>query len=383
MELSKETLQTNKLFEDLYDGKQPRRIPIVSTADNAFCLEYAGFNLKTEQYSVDENLEAIRKATADFDCDAVFALYARFPHLYKILGSTNFVPGADGFLQHPEVCGLEVDEYDEFIEDPLKTIWDKVLPRIHKEIGKGGFEGQKAVSKAYHSFYETMGKIGMASMQMANELGRSTYSFVGAISSTPFDVLSDQLRSFTGISADVRRRPEKVEAAAAALLPLALKAGILPHSNHYNRTFIPLHMGPYLREKDFARLYWPSFKAYVEGLDKAGVGANIFVEQDWMRYLDYLNELPQNTTFMFEYGDPAVIKEKLGTRHILTGLYPLGILKTHTKQECIDQAKFLIDKLAPGGRYAFGFDKCLLRLNDVNVDNLKAVLSFVKEYGKY
>lgn len=383
MELCKETLYKNKLFEDLADGIQPDRVPIFSTADNAFCLEYAGFDLKTEGYSINKNLEAIKKATADFEVDAVFALYARFAHLYKILGATNFVPGTDGFIQHPEVSGLEASEYDEFIADPMKTIWDKVLPRIYKEIGKGGFESQKAVSKAFFTLYATLGKIGEGSAQMANELGKSTYSFVGAISSTPFDVLSDQLRSFSGISTDVRRCPDKVEAAAAALLPLVLKAGILPTSSRYVRTFIPLHMGPYMREKDFKRLYWPSFKAYVEGLDKAGVGANIFVEQDWMRYLDYLNELPENTTLMFEYGDPAIIKEKVGKRHIISGLYPIGMLKSGTEQECLDKAKELIDILAPGGRYGFSFDKSILRLNDVNTDNLKAVLSFVKEYGKY
>ncbi len=59
MELSQGTLYKNKLFEDLYDGKRPERVPIFSTADNAFCLEYAGFNLKTDGYSVDRNLEAI------------------------------------------------------------------------------------------------------------------------------------------------------------------------------------------------------------------------------------------------------------------------------------------------------------------------------------
>ncbi|WP_423055542.1 uroporphyrinogen decarboxylase [Acetobacterium carbinolicum] len=383
MEFSKETLNKNRIFEDLYNGKQPERVPIFSTADNAFCLEYAGFNLKTEQYSIDKNLEAIKKATMDFECDAVFGLYSRFPHFYKILGATNFVPGADGFIQHPEVSGLEVDEYDAFIADPMKVLWDKVLPRIYTVIGKGGFESQKAVSKAFTTLYTTLGKIGANCTVMANELGKSTYSFVGAVSCAPFDVLADQLRSFSGISTDVRRCPDKVEAAAEALLPLALKAGILPTSNRYVRTMIPLHMGPYMREKDFKRLYWPTFKAFVEGMDKAGVGANIIVEQDWMRYLDYLNELPENTTLMFEYGDAKIIKEKVGKRHIVSGLYPLGILKTGTERECLDKAKELIDILAPGGKYAFGFDKSLLRINDVNVDNLKAVLSFVKDYGKY
>lgn len=181
----------------------------------------------------------------------------------------------------------------------------------------------------------------------------------------------------------MRRRPEKVEAACNALLPVAIKAGSGPNANRYVRTFIPLHMAPYMREKDFKRFYWPTFKAYVEALDARGIGANLFVEHDWMRYLDYLNELPPLTHMSFEFGDPKLIAEKVGKRHVISGLYPLTLLKTGTKQQCIDKAKELIDILAPGGQYIFALDKNLLKARDINPENLKAILNFVKEYGKY
>ncbi|MFR1301020.1 uroporphyrinogen decarboxylase family protein [Eubacterium callanderi] len=172
-------------------------------------------------------------------------------------------------------------------------------------------------------------------------------------------------------------------AACEALLPVCLKAGVNPASSRYNRTFIPLHMAPYMREKDFLKFYWPTFKAYVEGLNAAGAGANLFVEEDWSRYLDYLNELPENTLMVFEYGDPKEIKAKVGSRHIVSGLYPIGLLKSGTEQACIDKAKELIDIFAPDGGYIFGFDKAILRLNDINPANLKAVFNFVHEYGIY
>lgn len=142
-------------------------------------------------------------------------------------------------------------------------------------------------------------------------------------------------------------------------------------------------MAPYMREKDFLKFYWPTFKAYVEGLNAAGAGANLFVEEDWSRYLDYLNELPENTLMVFEYGDSKEIKAKVGSRHIVSGLYPIGLLKSGTEQACIDKAKELIDIFAPDGGYIFGFDKAILRLNDINPANLKAVFNFVHEYGIY
>lgn len=382
-QLSAGVLEKNKLFEDVFDGKVPERVPRLVFGDNAFCLEYAGYDLRKEQYSLAKNLDAIDIATKDFDSDVVFGMFLRMPHLYKMLEAINFVMGTDGFIQHPEVQGLKDDEYDDFIADPIKTLWDKVLPRLYPALAKPGFEGQKALSKAFYTFFTSMGVMQQGFGKIAEKYDKSVYSMAPAASCTPLDILSDQLRSFSGISTDMRRRPDKVEAACNALLPVAIKAGSGPNANRYVRTFIPLHMAPYMREKDFKRFYWPTFKAYVEALDAQGIGANLFVENDWMRYLDYLNELPPLTHMSFEFGDPKLIAEKVGKRHVISGLYPLTLLKTGTEQECIDKAKELIDILAPGGQYIFALDKNLLKVRDINPENLKAVLNFVKEYGKY
>ncbi len=62
-----------------------------------------------------------------------------------------------------------------------------------------------------------------------------------------------------------------------------------------------------------------------------GIHCQLFCEDNWDRYLDYLYELSTDTRLMFEYGDPKLIKEKLGKKHIITGLDPVTILKTHKK----------------------------------------------------
>ncbi|NTW72076.1 MAG: uroporphyrinogen decarboxylase [Eubacteriaceae bacterium] len=381
--MNPQTMEKNKLFEDVYDGKTPKRVPMLTNADNAFCLEYAGMDLRTEQFSVQKNLEAIDLASREFDSDVVMGLLFRLPTMYKILGARNFVMGSDGFIQHPNVHGLEVEDYDDLIADPYKTIWDKVLPRQYTELSKDKFESGKAVTKAFFHFFSTMGAMGQGTFEIANKYGLSTYSLASGAATVPFDTLADQLRSFTGIMADIRRYPEKVVEACEALLPLAVKTGLTPTSSKYLRTFIPLHMGPYLREKDFAKFYWPTFKKFVEALDAGGAGSNIFVEQDYTRFLDYLEELPKGCLLLFEYGDPKEIKAKLGDKHIISGLYPISLLRNGTKAECIDKAKELIDILAPGGNYIFSFDKSIIRLNDVNVDNMKAVLAYVKENAIY
>ena len=84
-----------------------------------------------------------------------------------------------------------------------------------------------------------------------------------------------------------------------------------------------------------------------------------------------------------EYGDPQKFKDKLGKKMVLGGFYPITLLKTGTKQQCIDKAKELIDILAPGGNYFFCFDKSALNLEDINTENYVAVLEYVLDNGKY
>ncbi|MGB9792926.1 MAG: uroporphyrinogen decarboxylase, partial [Thermacetogeniaceae bacterium] len=111
----------------------------------------------------------------------------------------------------------------------------------------------------------------------------------------------------------------------------------------------------------------------------------LFVEHDWMRYLDYLYELPENTIMRFEYGDPKLVAEKLGGRHILSGFYPITLLQTGTKQQCIDKAKELLDILAPTGKFWFQADKSIISADKEGkiAENMRAVLEYVMENGSY
>ncbi|NLN06122.1 MAG: hypothetical protein GX167_00690 [Firmicutes bacterium] len=138
-----------------------------------------------------------------------------------------------------------------------------------------------------------------------------------------------------------------------------------------------------LQLTDFEKFYWPTFEKVVHMTAARGQAMLIFLENDWTRYLDYLQELPMGTRLYMEYGDPRKFKDRLGKKMVLGGFYPLTLLKTGTKEQCIDKAKELIDILAPGGNYFFCFDKTALQLADVNPENYVAVLEYVLENGYY
>ena len=113
------------------------------------------------------------------------------------------------------------------------------------------------------------------------------------------------------------------------------------------------------------------------------VGVKAFVEHDWGDKIDHLGELGSRVEFQFEYGDPQKIKQTLGNKHIISGLYPITLLQTGSEKECTDKAKALLDVLALDGGYIFNTDKTIYSLEGKIADNLKAVIETVKTYGRY
>lgn len=375
--------ERTQLFTDLMDGKIPKRVPVAGFFAHEFAIQYAGRDLTEVQWDTTD-LEAIfEKVSEDFYSDLLPVSAFRLPSFYKLLGSKNFVMGSNGFLQHPEVEGLRLEDYDDFIASPYDCILEKVLPNLYSALNTDPVTKSLVMAKAFKAFTDDMGNTGRIYGNLINKYGYGLINLFAGFCEAPFDFLTDQLRGFKNISLDVRRIPDKVEAAVNAVTPLVIKMGGQLFPAKYNATFIPLHMAPYLRGKDFDRFYWPSFKKLVDGLAEKGMRSYLFVEQDWMRYVDYLAELPAGTVMMFEYGDPKLVKEKLGKKHIISGFYPLTLLKTGTKQQCIDKAKELIETLAPGGGYYFSFDKVIITLDSVNVDNTKAVLDYVATNANY
>ncbi len=64
----------------------------------------------------------------------------------------------------------------------------------------------------------------------------------------------------------------------------------------------------------------------------------------------------------------------------------LVALEHHEKiflAENIDHAKDCIDRFGPGGNYILSVDMILMNLSDAKPENLKAVLEYVHENGKY
>lgn len=366
--------------------EQPDRVPLYTQIEPSWMLDYAGYSIKDGMWDINTTGSAYEKFVQDFDIDLMEGVFVRSPLYYTALGAKTWVQSpVNGIMQHPEVMGMMDDEYPEFIADPFTFITNKVLPRLYTELAKPGLGSALTIAKASAISGGLWGIAAKWTEKIEKEYGVPILT--AGVTEVPIDLISDYLRTMKGMALDIRRRPEQVEAACEAVLPLMIRMGRVGYFGpvaEYPLISIPLHIAPYMKEKDFNRFYWPTFKKLVDTLAADGYAMAIFFEGDWTRFYDHLQEFPAKKVLgIMEHADMKVAKEKLGKTMCLTGGYPLGLLQDGTKEECLKKAREIIDAAAPGGGYIFSFDKSILSPSDLKIENFTAVLDFVREYGVY
>ncbi|QSX09723.1 hypothetical protein J0B03_10775 [Alkalibacter rhizosphaerae] len=352
---------------------------------------YGGVDVFDFQYDFSKLEEAARKI-----CDQVYSdsppvspaslIFNRLPSFYQLLDSQSFRMGGDGFVQHPEVVGMKADEYAQLTQDPYAFVVEKVIPRQYRNLDPSNTaKALISMQRALLAMEEDANASIPWFMKIMDDYGYYPGAPMGAsgFCEAPYDYIADQLRSFSGISMDIRRHRDEIKEACDAVLPMMFKMGRPAFAHPLGTVMTPLHMPTFMREKDFMEVWMPSYKKMYEQYAALGIRGGAFCEDNWMRYLDNLMELPSGMVLMFEYGDPQKIKDKLGKKFILQGLYPSTLLKTGTKQQVLDKAKELLDIMLPGGGYIFGFDKGPLTLSDTNMENYIALSHFVHEYAVY
>ncbi|MCL1912304.1 MAG: hypothetical protein FWG10_00120 [Eubacteriaceae bacterium] len=378
-----------QLYGDYYTNKIPKRMPVSMTVAHHILAEMAGINFFDFQFDYSLLIDQVEKVCEILYSDncPIGSGTTRNPSSYQILESQAFQMGSKGFVQHPEVIGMLEDEYDELIADPYAAILEKVIPRQHKAIGMDDpVKRGNAVHLGIQARLDDGAALAGTVRSLVERFGYYPGPPAGSSAPTtaaPYDFIADQLRSFSEISKDVRRNRNKVIAACEALYPLMFIYGLPPSPDLRGSVSMPLHMPTYMREKDFVEVWLPTYRRMAEQYAARGVRVNSFNEHDWMRYLDILQDLPAGNIMRFEYGDPKLIKEKLGKKFFIGGLYPTLYVKTLSKEANIAKVKELLDTMLPGGGYLFGFDKGALILSDIPFETYCAIAETARDYSVY
>lgn len=385
-------LQTerNKLFSDYYNNVIPERMPVQLSLGYLIVAEIAGLDTVDIQFEYSRVSDAARMIPELVYSDTcpvgIASLASRIAGGYQMIDSQSFRMGANGQMQHPEVIGMLEDEYGELIDDPYACILEKILPRQHSAFSLD--DPVKRSNRIMMLQAENNRQISATSMivgELTEKYGyyKGAPAGSGGFTAAPYDYLGDQLRSFSGISTDIRRRRNEIIAACESLLPLMFNLGLPKNPAPEGIVGMPLHMPTYMREKDFTEVWLPTYLRLVQQYAARGIRTRPFHEHDWMRYLDIIQDFPAGTLMAFEYGDPKTIKDKLGKKFLITGLYPINLIKTGTKDQVIDKAKEMLDIMLPGCGYVFGFDKGALMLSDLNLDNFKVLSEFLRDHAKF
>ena len=207
---------------------------------------------------------------------------------------------------------------------------------------------------------------------------------VGIGGGVPYDMISDFLRGMRGAMLDMYRCPDKLMAAIEKISGQTLRriaAG--PKATEFTPAFIALHRGAdgFMSLKQFEKFYWPYLLKLVHALVDAGYTPEIFFEGDYTQRLEYLTQLPKGKCIArFDRSDMAQVKEVLGGHTCIQGNVPSSLLQTSDTAGVIKYCRWLIDVVGKDGGYIMGTGSVV---DEVKPDNLKAMVDFTRDYGKY
>ncbi len=367
--------------------KPTDRVPWFSLIDN-WALSYYGTTLAKAKNDMDLQYDVYSKVYRDFGFDA-----SAFPAITFPLG---FVDALGGGIYQTDMETLQIAtgqseimqaaEYDDLLADPMGFMINKLIPRKLPSLGQGSVEERFGVlANAFGTLMAWVGKMGEITEKHKTESGVFIPNAV--VPFMPADLIFDYLRDFKGTLEDVRRCPDKLAAAAMAIyqninVPVTHAMMRQPQPDKYITLF--LHMPPFIRPKDFEKVYWPTFKAFIEQFAGLGYKFMILFEKNWEHLYDYLRELPRGHILgFFEEDDLRKTKAALGNVMCIGGGIRTIDLYLKTPAQCVDIAKGLIEDLAPGGGFVFTTDRIMNSGTDGNPECLKAVGDYVREHTYY
>ncbi len=309
-----------------------------------------------------------------------------------------------------QVIELELmsqEEYPEMLEDFSGFMLRKYVPRAYANLS--GTAGLKLIptvvldTNMLAPFYapeaqdafQKMAEIGMESAKAAAATAKYTRILenmgfplmVTGASEAPYDILGDYFRGTMGIFEDITN-PDMAEYIDRACNMFAeQQIQELQYFRHVDmpvkRVFFPLHKGMdgFMNDTQYERFYWKPLKKVIMALIDMDVTPYIYTEGPYNTRLDFLADVPKNKVlYHFEKVDMKRVKEKLGSIAAISGNLSISNMEFGSKQQVIDETKYLLDTCMPGGGYLFDFSGLL---ENCRKENLDAMFETLDKYGKY
>ncbi len=367
---------------------KPERIPHVSFFVTWKILD-SGYKLSEamNDYSIMEKV--CRQHQEKYGFDAIFELGGRNAiRIPEAVGGNSYIIDDEaGTVSYRDKALCERDELDELIADPKKFFYEKGMAKKYPKWADGTItveDMQRAVDEQaeFVRYYTNILKI------MDQEYGMPSFTAPNGFCYCGLDFLFNTIRGIRGLSLDMRKDPNKVDEAIAALNELYFNPGLEqlknslegPDMNYCFDYDITLLCQTVINMKQFERFLWPDLKAVLDVLAEKKKTVRLFMEGSSERFWDYLKDYPKGIITMHpEQDDVFKLREALPNCAIMGGM-PVQLLGNGTPQECVDHTKRLCDELGKDGGFILCQDKMVSFRNDATSENVKAVCDFVRDY---
>ena len=281
-----------------------------------------------------------------------------------------------------DACTLEASEYSEFVANPMKCLWEKVLPRKYKHFNDSdNYERMKAAiaaQKESNDFAARVrkkffGEYGVTMRGWTTLACPDAFFFSFILGIKEFSILMR------------KNMPMLVDMCNA----WAEYTNVDSSYNVYNKDlpddeaftmWTSLLAYSVMNRKQFETLVWPYLKKALDLAAETHKNFFLFTEASIGRFADLLADYPKGTlAIQPEQDDVFELRKQLPNAAICGGM-PTTLLGKGTKEECIDYAKKIADELGACGGLVMGQDKMMTFRSDAKSENILAVQEFCRTY---
>lgn len=388
----------------------PDRVPFVPSLGNVYCLEY-GVTIKEAMTDIRKVIPAMDQVCREIDPDALF-VPTFFPMKTmerlesKCMGWPGSKPefGDNSVYQVFDNSYLEDDDYEEFLKDPSRFLFNKVLAQKYGALGglsmlnpyalcgttvlgfgslalppvKAALESMLEAAEITSEYLQGM-------MEMSMHAVQNGYPIWGDfVVMNPFDEFADNIRGLVNTVMDLKMDPdllkEAVDRFADVTIPAAIAQAKMMHAKY---AFIPLHAGvdEFMSPDDYHDYYWPPLKRLLDELIKNDITPMVMCEGTYYTRLETLKEIQKGkVVYFFEKQDMKKAKETLGGIACIAGNFDTGLLMHGTKEAVVEETKRLLDICVPGGGYIMSNS---MSVDQCKRENLIAWYEATMKYGQY
>ncbi len=388
--------------------KTPDRVPI-SLGLNYFPAKFTGTTTWSAYYDFPTWKQAYIKAAQYYNPDRLLVVPNQSGSVLEALDARQLKwPGHGVSRYHThqfvEAEYMKQEEYDLLLNDTSDFLIRFYLPRVY------GILGPAAKLPALNMLMNMLPFNNLADPEFVDMLEKLTKTAREAIrwqtetaslvreltelghfcrnapfmAGAPFDSVSDFLRGMRGTMLDMYRVPDKLLRAIEMMCRIQLeRIEQLPAPKEFTPAFMALHRGShgFMSLKQFEVFYWPYLLKVITALADKGYTPDVFFEGDYNTRLEYLAQMPKGKVIArFDQCDLRKAKEILGGKICIAGNMPVSLLQVASVDDVKKKCRDLIDAAGKDGGYIMAPASAL---DEVNPENLKTMIDYTKEYGRY